>query len=140
FAVLFAGVGLTFAISFKRKWVGFLAPLYAITQGLILGWVSALANNNFPGIVLQTVLLTYGIFIVLLIIYKLKIIRPTQNFKLIVASATSGLMLYYIMALTSHFLGWGEIPFIHENNVWGIVFSLFAVVWASFNLVIDFDF
>jgi uncharacterized YccA/Bax inhibitor family protein len=42
--------------------------------------------------------------------------------------------------LASRYFGWGEIPFIHENNVWGIVFSLFAVILASLNLVIDFDF
>lgn len=138
--VFFCGIALTIAINLKKEWVGYLAPLYAITQGLFLGWISAFANARFPGIVMQTVLLTFGIFIVLLIIYKFKIIKPTQNFKLIVGSATSGLMLYYALALASHFFGWGEIPFIHENNVWGIVFSLFGVVLASFNLVIDFDF
>jgi uncharacterized YccA/Bax inhibitor family protein len=32
------------------------------------------------------------------------------------------------------------LPFIHESTTGGIVFSLFVVVIAALNLVIDFDF
>lgn len=94
---------------------------------------------KFPGIVLQALLLTFGICAVLLIIYKLKIIQPTENFKLIVTSATAGLALYYLANLGLSFVGI-ELPYIHENTTGGIIFSLFAVILASMNLVVDFDF
>ncbi|RIW17491.1 Bax inhibitor-1/YccA family protein [Algoriphagus lacus] len=133
------GLILAFIIVFNMDWSPFLAPVYAILQGLCLGGFSAAINHNFPGIVMQALLLTFGICMVLLIIYKLKIIKPTENFKLIVASATGGLAMYYLVNIGLSFAG-VELPFIHENNTGGIIFSLFAVVLASMNLVVDFDF
>jgi uncharacterized YccA/Bax inhibitor family protein len=133
------GLILAFIIVYNMDWSPFLAPLYAILQGLCLGGLSAAMNHKFPGIVMQALLLTFGICVVLLIIYKLKIIKPTENFKLIVASATGGLALYYLASFGLSFAG-AELPFIHENTTGGIIFSLFAVVIASMNLVVDFDF
>jgi uncharacterized YccA/Bax inhibitor family protein len=49
------------------------------------------------------------------------------------------LALYYFASFGLSFAG-VELPFIHENTTGGIIFSLFAVVLASMNLVVDFDF
>jgi uncharacterized YccA/Bax inhibitor family protein len=133
------GLIIAFIIVYNMDWSPFLAPVYGILQGICLGGLSAAMNHKFPGIVMQALLLTFGICVVLLFIYKLKIIKPTENFKLIVASATGGLALYYIASFGLSFAGI-ELPFIHENNTGGIIFSLFAVVLASMNLVVDFDF
>jgi uncharacterized YccA/Bax inhibitor family protein len=133
------GLILGFVIVYNMDWSPYLAPIYSILQGLCLGGLSAAMNHKFPGIVMQALLLTFGICVVLLIIYKLKIIKPTENFKLIVASATGGLALYYLASFGLSFTG-VELPFIHENSTGGIIFSLFAVFLASMNLVVDFDF
>jgi len=133
------GLILSFVIVFNKDWSPVLAPIYSIFQGLCLGGLSAVINDQFPGIVMQALLLTFGICAIMLLIYKLKIIQPTENFKLIVASATGGLALYYVASLGLSFAGI-ELPFIHENNTGGIIFSLFVVVLASMNLVVDFDF
>ncbi|NEU07619.1 Bax inhibitor-1/YccA family protein [Flavihumibacter sp. R14] len=135
----FGGLAIAFIIVFNKEWSPVLAPVYSILQGLCLGGLSAAMNLKFPGIVLQALLLTFGICAVLLIIYKLRIIRPTENFKLIVTSATAGLALYYLASLGLSFTGI-ELPYIHENSTGGIIFSLFAVILASMNLVVDFDF
>jgi uncharacterized YccA/Bax inhibitor family protein len=133
------GLVLAFVIVFNKDWSPYLAPIYAVLQGLYLGGLSALVNSKFPGIVMQALLLTFGIFAVLLVIYKLKIIKVTENFKLIVASATMGVALYYMVSLGLSF--WGvQLPFIHQNDINGIIFSLFVVVLAAMNLVVDFDF
>ena len=133
------GLVLSFVIVFNKDWSPFLAPIYSVLQGLCFGGLSAAINHKFPGIVMQALLLTFGICAILLIVYKLKIIKPTENFKLIVTSATGGLALYYLASFGLSFAG-VELPFIHENNTGGIIFSLFAVVLASMNLVVDFDF
>lgn len=133
------GLVLAFVIVFNKEWSPFLAPVYSILQGLCLGGLSAAINHKFPGIVMQALLLTFGICAILLIVYKLGVIKPTENFKLIVASATGGLMLYYLASFGLSFAGI-ELPFIHENTTIGIIFSLLAVVLASMNLVVDFDF
>jgi len=63
----------------------------------------------------------------------------TENFKLGVVAATGGIMLVYIVNMVMSFFG-ARIPFIHESGALGIGFSLFVVVIASLNLVMDFDF
>ena len=66
-------------------------------------------------------------------------IRATENFKLGVAAATGGIFLIY---MATWILGMFSvsIPFIHDSGLIGIGFSLFVVVIAALNLVLDFDF
>ena len=133
------GLLLGFIIAYNKHWAPFLAPIYALLQGLCIGGLSALMEFRYPGIVLQSILLTFGICAVLLIIYKLKIIQPTENLKLIVASLTAGLAFYYLLSFGLNYIDI-ELPYIHENSTAGIIFSLFAITLASLNLIVDFDF
>ena len=133
------GLIVALVIIFKKTLAPYLAPIYCGLEGLALGGLSAYMEGVFPGIVLQAVLLTFGILFGLLIIYRLKIIQATENFKLIVASATAGIAIVYLISFVGRFLGF-EIPYIHDNSLGGIIFSLVVVVIAALNLVIDFDF
>ncbi|WP_299779169.1 Bax inhibitor-1/YccA family protein [uncultured Formosa sp.] len=126
-------------IIFKNKTAPYLAPVYCALQGLALGGLSALMEQQFPGIVLEAIVLTFGILFSLLIIYKLGIIKATENFKLVVTSATAGIGLYYLASIIGGFMGF-NLPYLHDNSIGGILFSLFVVVIASLNLVVDFDF
>ncbi|WP_159023605.1 Bax inhibitor-1/YccA family protein [Formosa sp. L2A11] len=126
-------------IIFKTKTAPYLAPVYCALQGLALGGLSALMEEQFPGIVLEAIVLTFGILFSLLLIYRLGIIKATENFKLIIVSATAGIGLYYLASIIGSFMGF-NLPFIHDNSIGSIVFSLFIVIIASLNLVIDFDF
>lgn len=133
------GLGLSFFIVFNKDLAPFLAPVYAVAEGLALGALSAVMNDAFPGIVVQSLALTFSIFVVLLVIYKLRLIRVTENFKLMVASATGGIALYYMVSIVAGLFGY-ELPLIHESSISGIIFSVFVVVLAAMNLVVDFDF
>ncbi len=133
------GLALAFFIAFNKDLAAYLSPLYALFEGLALGGLSAVMENAFTGIVIQSLSLTFSIFITLIVIYKLGLIKVTENFKLIVASATSGIALYYLASLGLGLFGI-ELPLIHENTTGGIIFSVFVVVLASVNLVVDFDF
>ncbi len=126
-------------IIFKNTTAPYLSPVYCALEGLALGGLSAFMESRFPGIVLQAIILTFGILFSLLTIYRLGIIKATENFKLIVASATAGIAIYYIASLAGGFFGF-ELPYIHDNSMGGIIFSLFVVVIAALNLVVDFDF
>jgi uncharacterized YccA/Bax inhibitor family protein len=135
FSALIIGV----IIIFRKPAAPYLAPVYCILQGISMGGLSALMESVFPGIVVQAVVLTFGILFSLLFVYRLKIIRATENFKLIVTSATAGIAVYYLFSLLGNLLGF-QIPYIHENTTGGIIFSLFVIVIIALNLVIDFDF
>ena len=124
---------------FKKAWSPVTAPLYALLEGLVLGGVSSLFEARFPGIVIQAVGLTFGTLFALLMAYKSGVIRATENFKLGVAAATGGIALIYLATMVLGFFGI-RIPYIHESGLIGIGFSLFVVVVAALNLVMDFDF
>jgi len=115
------------------------APVYALLEGLCLGALSGFFETQFPGIVLQAVGLTFGTLLALLVAYKSGVIKATENFKLGVVAATGGIALVYIATLVLGFFG-VAIPFIHGSGPLGILFSLFVVVIAALNLVLDFDF
>jgi uncharacterized YccA/Bax inhibitor family protein len=94
---------------------------------------------QYPGIVLNAVGLTFGVLFALLIAYKSRLIQATQNFRLGIAAATGGIFVLYLVNMIMGFFG-ARIGFIHEGGLWGILFSLFVVGIAAFNLVLDFDF
>ena len=125
---------------FKQQWSGITAPLYAVAEGLFLGAISGVFELQFPGIVIQAVGLTLGTLASLLFLYKTGIVKPTENFRLMVTSATMGIALLYLVSILMNMFGSGGIGFIHSNGLFGIGFSLFVVAIAALNLVLDFDF
>lgn len=126
-------------IVFKPTAAPWVAPVYGLVEGLFLGALSSVMEAQFPGIVPQAVGLTFGTTAALLIAYSTRLIRPTENFKLGIAAATGGIMLVYLATFILNMFGTG-IPFIHGSGWIGIGFSLFVVVIAALNLVLDFDF
>lgn len=115
------------------------APVYAAFEGLFLGAFSAVFEYMYPGIVAQAVALTFGTLGSLLIAYRFRLIRATENFRLGVCAATGGIALVYLVGFIMSFFGSG-MPYIHNTGMIGIGFSLFVIVIAALNLVLDFDF
>lgn len=124
---------------FKKTWAPITAPLYALVEGFFLGSISAMYELRFDGIVFQAVLLTFGTLFALLMAYRSGLIKATENFKLGVVAATGGIALVYLASIVLGFFGI-NIPLIHESGIVGIGFSLFVIVIAALNLVLDFDF
>lgn len=128
---------------FKKEWAPITVPIYAILEGLALGASSKLFADIFePGIVPQAISLTLGILIALLFAYKTKIIKVTENFKLGLFAATVGIAVVYLISFLMRFFGGTGLPIMNPVNasMLSIGFSLFVVVIASLNLVMDFDF
>jgi len=123
---------------FKQEWAPVTAPLYALVKGLALGAISAMYNHMFEGIVLQAVMLTFGTLFAMLFAYRSGLVKATENFKMGVVAATGGIMLVYLATIVLGLFGI-NIPMIHESGLIGIGFSLFVVVIAALNLVLDFD-
>jgi uncharacterized YccA/Bax inhibitor family protein len=118
---------------------GSTAPLYSLSQGVFLGAVTMVLEVQYPGIAIQAIGLTFGILASLLFCYKSGIIKPTENFKLMIFSATAGIALLYLINIIMSFFGSG-IGFLHSNGPAGIGISIFIVAIAALNLVLDFDF
>ncbi len=125
---------------FKQTWSPVTAPIYCLLKGLVLGGISAIFEAMHPGIAFQAVCLTFGTLACMLIAYRTGLIKATENFKLGVAAATGGIMLVYLVTFLLGIFGIGQLGFIHGSGLLGIGFSLFVVVIAALNLVLDFDF
>ncbi len=133
--------GLVFGLVtiFAKRWAMFTAPIYAILEGLFLGALSSVLEVQFPGIVVQAVGLTFAVFICMLMIYRTRIIKVTDNFRLGIIAATGAIALVYLVTIVMNLFG-STIPYIHGSGPIGIGFSVVVIVIATLNLVLDFDF
>ena len=124
---------------FKKHLSPTTAPIYAALEGLFLGGISQIFEEIYPGIASQAIFITFGILGALLIAYKTRLIRATENFKLGVFAATGGIAFVYLINFIMSFFR-GSIPIISSNSTYGIIFSIGVIIIASLNLVLDFDF
>lgn len=138
----FGGLAVAIVLMFKKEWAPYLAPAYALLEGLFVGAISAYYNYAFaaqaPGIVINAVGLTFGTAIAMYLLYSFKVIKATAKFRAIIITATAGIAIFYLIAIALGFFGI-QIPFLHEGSALGIGFSVFVVALAALNLILDFD-
>ena len=141
FALLGVIVGFVLAlvIVFKQTAAPFLAPAYALAEGLAVGAISAAYEQQYSGIVFQALGLTAMTLFALLAAYRSGLIKVTENFRLGVVAATGAIALMYLASFVMRLFG-AEMPYLHDNGVVGIGISVVIVVVAALNLVLDFDF
>jgi uncharacterized YccA/Bax inhibitor family protein len=124
---------------FKKTWAPISAPTYAVCEGLFLGGISAIFEKSYHGIAIQAVSLTFAVMFVMLLAYKFGIIRATRGFKLGVIAATGGIALVYLVNMVMSLFFHTQMSFLYSSTPLGIGISLFIVVIAALNLIIDFD-
>jgi len=140
--LLIGGIGgFIFALVtiFKKTWAPVTAPVYALLEGLVLGSISAMFEVRYHGIPIQAVSLTFGTMFALLLAYRSGLIPVTQNFKLGIIAATGGIALFYLAQIVLGFFGI-HFTAVNGSGPIGIAFSVFVVIIAALNLVLDFDF
>lgn len=123
---------------FKPQFSAYLAPGYAIFEGLFIGGVSAIFEVMYPGIVIQAVSCTFVTFMVCFGLYKYEIVKVTERFKSVVLAATLAIASYYLISwLLSMFTSFQAV---HQgNSMMSIGISVFVIVIAALNLFLDFD-
>jgi uncharacterized YccA/Bax inhibitor family protein len=142
---VFGGLGLILLMGFKKQWAPYIAPAYALLEGLFVGSVSAYYDyayqSKYPGLVMQAVSLTLIVAIVMFLIFRFRIIRVTEKFKAIVLIATACIAIFYLAKWVVYLVAPGSSfgAFTNAATPLGIGFSVFVVVLASLNLLINFD-
>jgi uncharacterized YccA/Bax inhibitor family protein len=136
---LFGGFIFSLITIFKKEWSPVTAPIYALLEGLVLGGLSAMLDLRYPGIAIESVMLTFGTLLVLLVAYRSGMIRATQKFKLGVIAATGAIFLFYLREMVLGFFG-VQFTSINGSGIVGIGFSLVVAGVAALNLILDFDF
>lgn len=147
---VFGGLAVGLIMAFKQQWSPYLAPAYALLEGLFVGAVSAYFEYQAPsaqggyaggysGIVLQAVGLTFSVVAVMFLLYKFNIIKATPMFKKVIIIATLGIGLFYLACWCITLFGSSAPAFIFQSTPLGIGFSVFVVALAALNLILDFD-
>ena len=138
------GLVVALVITFKKEWSGYLAPAYAILEGLFVGAISAYFNfafqDKYPGIITHAVLLTFAVAASMYALYSFRIIKVTEKFKSIMFVATASIAVFYLLTWVLGFFGI-NFAFLSSSNgsMFGIIFSLAVIAIAALNLILDFD-
>lgn len=126
-------------IMFNRNAINIAAPIYAASEGLVLGMISAVIEKQYPGIAIQAIGLTVLALFVMLTLYRIGAIKCTEKFRSVILISTFSIGGIYLVEIIGSLFGM-HIPGIFASGMVGIGFSLVVITIASLNLIIDFDF
>ncbi len=136
---LTGSLGLGLFMSFTMRVNAVTAIVYSVFEGVLLGAISHLFEQRWPGIVVQAVTGTVMVAAGMLFVYKIGAIRVTPRFTRIVVGATIGVFGLMLVNLVAYLFTPGGLG-LRDGGVIAIAFSLLCIVLAAMNLVLDFDF
>lgn len=118
--------------------------IYAACEGVWLGILTVIYAAAFPGtnIVFLAVLITFGIFIAMLVLYSTKLIVASTRFRRVMYGISfSILAILILVGITSIFDGGATwfMLFGDVNSPLVLFISLLFVFYGAFMLVINFD-
>jgi uncharacterized YccA/Bax inhibitor family protein len=138
---LIAGLVIAITLAFKPQWSPTLAPVYAIVEGVVLGAISMLFESIYPGIVMQAILLTFGIALAMLALFRSGFVKVNRTFVTGVIIATVGVVVVMLLVWILSLFGVTGPANANWGNGWfGIGFSLLVIIIATMNLLIDYAF
>ncbi|MGB5756160.1 MAG: Bax inhibitor-1/YccA family protein [Acidimicrobiales bacterium] len=111
--------------------------VYALLEGYVLGAISAMYDAQTEGIVGAAVLSTVCVFLVALLLYVTRIIRPTQRMAFGVTAAIGGLCMLYLFVAVMSIFNWGWL-YSDQFRTIGFIITLVSIVLAALSLTLDF--
>src|SRR5215217_6637306 len=111
---------------------------YGALYGVALGAISEAFNDIYPGIVIQALIGTFGVFAGMLVVYKTGAIRVTPKLTRWIIGALVGALVLSLANFVAYFFmddGLG----LRSGGAIAIVFSLVMIGIAAFMLLLDFD-
>jgi uncharacterized YccA/Bax inhibitor family protein len=134
----FGGLALGLYMSFTMKVNAASALIYSVFEGVLLGAISHVFEERWPGIVIQAVAGTTMVALGMLFVYKIGAIRVTPKFTRIVVGATIGVFGLMIVNAVAYLFTPNGLD-LRSGGPIAILFSLVCIVIAAMNLVLDFD-
>lgn len=140
-AMLVGGLGgfiMAMVVSFKPNTAPITAPIYAVLEGLALGAISAAYNLRSAGIAQQAVMLTFAVALGVFVLYRMNVLKATAGFRRVVATATLGILLFYLVSLVLSLFNVNVGYFMSSSPI-AIGINLVIAGVAAMNLVLNFD-
>ena len=138
-AIVTGAFALCLLIVFNLRTAPYFSPIYAFGEGLMLGAITLFFEKDYPGIAVNAIFLTICDLFLMLAAFKSGKIRATKKFKKVVFLSTFAILLVYLLDLILSLCHVQGISFIHSSGAIGILISVFVVIIASLNLILDFD-
>ena len=136
------GLVVAIVLMFKPTLAQYLAPAYALLEGLVIGGISSVYNDAFsevaPGIVMLAVILTFGTAIAMYLLYTFRIIRVTERFRSIMFAAIGGIALFYLITFILSIFN-VNVTGLHNGSLLSIGISIAITAIAALSLLLDFD-
>lgn len=134
---MLVGLGLSLVMIFRQKPSGPMTLLYSAVEGIFLGAITGLFEMIYPGIALQAILGTAGVFVAMLVVYRTGAVKVTPKLTKWIIGATAGVV---ILMLANLLLGlFGVNMGLRDGGALAIIFSLVVIGIAAFNFLLDFD-
>jgi uncharacterized YccA/Bax inhibitor family protein len=134
---MIVGLVLSLVIIFMRKPSAPLTLLYSAAEGVFLGGITGLVEMLYPGIALQAILGTAGVFVAMLVVYKTGAVKVTPKLTKWIIGATAGVVILMLANLLLGFFGVNMG--LRDGGPLAILFSLVVIGIAAFNFLLDFD-
>lgn len=131
--------------TFKKKPSPALVLTYGAVEGVFVGGITHFLEMRYPGIALQAVLATLSVVGVMLVLFTSGKVRASKKVTKVVMIAMIGYVVFSLLNLVLVWTGISDLQFGMRSVVimgvpLGVVIGIFAILLASYMLVLDFDF
>lgn len=133
-----AAIVISIIISVRQHWAHVLVPLYSVAKGFFLGGITAYAQAKFPDLPYQAVGVTIVTFFVMLLLYQTRVIVVTKKLRSVIITVCTSIFVIYLISWILSFFGIKS--FIWGTSWFAIGFNIFAAIFASLSLLLDFDY
>ncbi len=133
---MIVGLVISLVIIFKKMPSGPLTLAYSAVEGVFLGAISGLFEALYPGIALQAIVGTAGVFIAMLVVYKTGAVKVTPKLTKWIIGAVVGVAILMLLNLITSFFGFSPL---RDGGPIAIIFSLVVIGVAAFSFLLDFD-
>lgn len=131
------GFSLALLTTFYRHWAPVTAPIYALAGGIFMSGLALAFEQRFPGIALQSLVVTCCIVLAMYMLYATGVIRVSRKLFVITYATTATIALVYLFGFLLILTG-VSLPFLHGAGVGGMLWFGFIIVIAALNLLVDF--
>jgi uncharacterized YccA/Bax inhibitor family protein len=133
------GLVLGFIISFSRMANPALVVVYAVVEGIFVGMISKTYQEflGYDGIILQAVVATFGVFFLMAVLYRARVIRATPKFTRGLIAVMGG--LFAVMLINIVLSLFGVNTGLRDNGPLGYIFSLVCIVVAALSFILSFN-
>ncbi|MFU8870605.1 Bax inhibitor-1/YccA family membrane protein [Micromonospora sp. SL4-19] len=138
-----ASLALVLVISLKQITNPPLIAAYAVLQGVLLGVASRAFELVYPGIVVQAVIGTFGVFLGMALLYRARVVRATPRLARLVVGTLLGILVLGLVNLIAYLLTGRQGLVVYSLTArvgWlPYLFSVVAIIAGALSFVLDFD-